>query len=240
MLPGWQTTYLAMVSLITGGAIHLMSASDVLGGRPELNTGNADQRYHRFMSEMPPTGHPSAPGPPSYPAGMPPAGPWGPPAPVAFSRPARWPMFVMFLITLAAVGAAIAAWLRPIPHEPSGTPPAPTYSEQQVADAKSKVCAAYEKVHHAVNTNVQRTGGDDPTAQLAVAVNMRQVYVVGSAHFYTTLAEEPATPQDLASAVRKIAGLFQVFTLEGLASDPTASTSNAINEAGATIESLCK
>jgi hypothetical protein len=171
---------------------------------------------------------------------MPPVGPWGPAGPVAFSRPARWPMFVMFLITLVAVGAAVAAWLRPIPHNTSATPPAPTYSEQQVSEAKSDVCAAYDKVHHAVNTNVQRTGGEDPTAQLAVAVNMRQVYVVGSAHLYTTLAEEPAVPQDLAAAMRKIAGLFQVLTLEGLASDPTASTSNAINETGATIESLCK
>ena len=60
-------------------------------------------------------------------------------------------MFVMFLITLVAVGAAVAAWLRPIPHNTSATPPAPTYSEQQVADAKSKVCAAYEKVQNAVS-----------------------------------------------------------------------------------------
>ena len=47
----------------------------------------------------------------------------------------------MFLITLLAVGAAVAAWLRPIPHSTSATPSAPTYSEQQVSDAKAKVCA---------------------------------------------------------------------------------------------------
>jgi hypothetical protein len=171
---------------------------------------------------------------------MPPAGPWGPPPPVALGRPARWPMFVMLLITLAAVGAAVAAWLRPIPHETSATPSAPTYSEQQVADAKSNVCAAYEKVHHGVNTNVQRTGGDDPTSQLAVAVNMRQVYVIGSAYLLTTLADEPATPQDLATATRKIAGLFQILTLEGISSDSTSSTSSVVNDTGATIEGLCK
>src|SRR6202044_4170909 len=75
------------------------------------NTGSADQRYHRFMSETPPGGHPSAPGPAGFPLGPPPSGPWGPVAPMALSRPARWPMFVMFLITLVAVGSAIAAWL---------------------------------------------------------------------------------------------------------------------------------
>ena len=58
-------------------------------------------------------------------------------------------MFVMLLVTLVAVGAAVAAWLRPIPHNTYATPPAPTYSEQQVADAKSKVCAAFAKVKNA-------------------------------------------------------------------------------------------
>ena len=149
-------------------------------------------------------------------------------------------MFVMFLITLVAVGAAIAAWLRPIPDNTSATPPAPTYSEQQVSEAKSDVCAAYEKVHHAVNTNVQRTGGEDPTAQLAVAVNMRQVYVVGSAHLLTALADEPATPSELATAAHKVAKQFQALVLEGLSSDPTAPTVNEVNETGETIESLCK
>src|ERR1700761_5133549 len=108
------------------------------------------------MSETPPAGHPSAPGPAGYPPVMPPTGPWGPPAPVGLSRPARWPMAVMLLITLVAVGAAVAAWLRPIPHETAATPPAPTYSEQQVADAKSKVCAAFDKLWHVLQVNSTR------------------------------------------------------------------------------------
>ena len=46
-------------------------------------------------------------------------------------------------IALLAIGVAIGAWFRPLPkNEP---PPAPTYSSQQVADAKAKVCAAYAK-----------------------------------------------------------------------------------------------
>jgi hypothetical protein len=149
-------------------------------------------------------------------------------------------MFVMFLITLVAVAAAVAAWLRPIPHETSATPPAPTYSEQQVADAKSKVCAAYAKVHHAVDVNAPRKGGDDPTAQLAVATNMRQIYVVGSAYLLTTLGDEPATPGDLAAATRKLAELLQVLTVDGSVSDPSVEAYNAVNETGSQIESMCK
>jgi hypothetical protein len=51
----------------------------------------------------------------------------------------------MFAITLIAVGAAVAAWLRPIPEVKPASPSAPTFNDRQVADAKSKVCAAYEK-----------------------------------------------------------------------------------------------
>lgn len=192
------------------------------------------------MSETPPTGHPSAPGPVGFPPGPPPTGPWGPPGPIPLNRPARWPVFVMFLITLVAVGAAVAAWLRPIPHNSTAPPPKSTYSDQQVADAKSKVCAAYRKIHHAVDVNAPRTGGDDPTAQLTVAVNMRQVYVVGSAYLLTTLADEPATPGDLAAAASKVARLFQGLTLDGLASDANTQGYDAVNEMGTTIEGLCK
>jgi hypothetical protein len=153
--------------------------------------------------------------------------------------PARWPIVVMFAITLIAVAAAVAAWLRP-PEAKSAAPSAPTFTDQQVIDAKSNVCSAYAKIHHAVDTNVTRTGAGDPTSQLSLAVNMRQVYVVGSAHLLTTLADEPATPSDLAAPAQKIATLFQAFVLEGLSSDPTARTSDEINAAGQIIESLCK
>jgi hypothetical protein len=138
----------------------------------------------------------------------------------------------MFAITLVAVAAAVAAWVRPIPESKSASPPspAPTFSDQQITDAKAKVCAAYAKIHHAVDTNASRDGGNDPTAQLAVAVNMRQVYVAGGAHLLTTLADEPATPGDLATSAQAVAKLFQVLVLEGLASDVTAPTLDAVNK----------
>ena len=149
-------------------------------------------------------------------------------------------MFVMFLITLVAVGAAIAAWLRPVPHATSATPSAPTYSDQQVADAKSKVCAAYEKVQKALAANATRSGGDDPNAQLTVAVNARQVYVASSAYLLSTLASEPGAPADLATEVRKLADLFQVLTLDGLAADPNVQGHDAADQTLSTIQGLCK
>jgi hypothetical protein len=153
---------------------------------------------------------------------------------------ARWPVVVTFAITLVAVGAAVAAWLRPMPEASGTTPAASDFNAQQVADAKAKVCVAYEKIHHASVTNSGRNGGDDPTAQLAVAINERQIYEAGSAYLFTTLADEPAAPSDLAAAARKLANVFQVLTLDNLASDPAVPEQNAANEAGETIQNLCK
>jgi hypothetical protein len=144
--------------------------------------------------------------------------------------PARWPVVVMFAITLVAVAAAVAAWLRPMPETNAATPSAPTFTEKQVSDAKASTCAAYEKVRRALVANASRTGGDDPTAPLAVAVNARQAYVASSAHLLTVLA----------TAARKLADLFQVLTLDGLAADPNEQGHDAADQTLSTIDNLCK
>jgi hypothetical protein len=149
-------------------------------------------------------------------------------------------MFVMFLITLVAVAAAVGAWLRPTPHNTSATPPAPSYSEQQVSDAKAKVCAAFDKVQKASSSNAARSGGDDPNAQLLIAVNMRQVFMSSSVYLLKTLEEEPAAPADLAASAKKLADLFQVITLDGLAGDRNDPAHNAANETGTAIQEMCK
>jgi hypothetical protein len=146
----------------------------------------------------------------------------------------------LFAITFVAVGAAVAAWLRPMPETKSANPPVASFSGQQVADAKSKVCSAHEKVRRALTANSTRNGGDDPTAQLVIAVNARQVYVASSAHLLTVLADEPAAPSDLATASRKLASLFQVLTLDGLAADPNVEGHDAADQTLSTIQNLCK
>jgi hypothetical protein len=148
----------------------------------------------------------------------------------------------MTLALLVTLGVAIVGWFRPAPVKP---PPTPTYSKQQVADAKTALCAAYEQVRKAGDVAGTRNGGGDPTSILAVATSTRQVLDVGSRYLITKLNTEPATPSDLATAIRKLADVYQEMTvdyLDGLSnSDPELSPLlRAGDEAHSTIQGLCR
>ena len=82
-------------------------------------------------------------------------------------------MFAFWLVALAVtLGVAVVGWFRPLPPKAAAKP---TYSSQQVADAKVAVCAAYEKVHSAIGVTMGRDGGNDSTSQLAVATSARKL-----------------------------------------------------------------
>jgi len=150
-------------------------------------------------------------------------------------------MFTFLVIALlATLGVAIAGWFRPLPAKP---PPAPKYTDQQITDAKAKVCAAYDKVHSAVKASSARDEGSDPTSKLAFALNGRQALLAGSAYLRTVLAAEPATPNELATSIRKLTDVFQelvVDYLNGLNEPQMELPLQAGNEATLTIERLCK
>lgn len=166
---------------------------------------------------------------------------WQPAPPSANSRVSRGLTIVSLGIALLAIGIAIGAWFRPLPkNEPA---PAPTYSSQQVADAKSKVCAAYAKVHSAITASSARDMGADPTSKLAFALNGRQALLAGSAYLRTALSHEPATPTDLAAKVRTITDVYQELVinyLNGLSDQQMEQTLHAGDEAALSIEDLCR
>lgn len=120
----------------------------------------------------------------------------------------------------------------------------PTYTESQAASAKTNVCIAYRKVEQALDIAGTRNGGDNQTATLAVATDV-QVLDFGDRYLVAALAEQPATPPDLAKEVRTLANVFQQLTLAYLDvltnNDAVLKpTLNAGDEAQLTIEWLCK
>ncbi|MBX9638396.1 MAG: hypothetical protein K2X97_01310 [Mycobacteriaceae bacterium] len=143
-------------------------------------------------------------------------------------------------IALVAIGIAIGAWFRPMPkYEP---PAPPTYSSQQVADAKAKVCAAYERVDHAVLANTARSGDNDSSTQLALAANARIALFDGGEYLLKVVGQEPATPTDLAVAARALADSYQELAMDYLAeaNDTKIQTSRkAIEAGGSRIDKVC-
>ena len=141
-----------------------------------------------------------------------------------------------------AVG--FVGWFRPVPHD-NPPPPKPTYTAQQVAEAKATVCAAYSKLERAVTVANAVPDGANPNEQLAAATSMRQVFDVFSRYLSAKVAEEPATPADLAAAVHKEVNSLQegvVGYLDGLRNpDPEMRPLvDANTEAAETIRRLCK
>ena len=160
---------------------------------------------------------------------------------MTFGRPARWPTFAALAIALIALAIGLLGWLHPVQHN-NQPPPKPIYTEQQTADSKAKICTAFGKLDRAVDVLKALPNGSDP---LIAAIDTRQVFDVFSRYLLATLAEEPATPADLANAVRE-----QASTLEGVViayqdgfgtSDPEAKPMVDANSASAdTIRRLCK
>jgi hypothetical protein len=150
------------------------------------------------------------------------------------------PSTVISLI-IAVAALALAGWLlyRQDFSKPS-------YSDTQRADAKVKVCAAMGVVRKGVslNTNLQPPGGPtDVTGSIAVAANARVALYDGGQYLLAKL--DPATPADLADAVRKFAN-----NLMDIGAAATAGAQNSEPEqaarlkdadaSNATITELCK
>jgi hypothetical protein len=184
--------------------------------------------YHRDVSNLPFPSQP--PGPP----------PWSPPP----GTPRRSPILLVIAslaIAFTALGVAIGSWFRPTPtNKPA---PGPAYTSQQITDSKSKLCAAFSKVHNAIQVTSTRDRGPDYATQLASAVNARQALLAGSQYLLTTLSSEPATPADLTTQVRNLANTYQLLTVQLLAEAPDSDINTLVHsgdETTSTLENLCK
>jgi hypothetical protein len=165
-----------------------------------------------------------------------------PPIPsMASGRPTRWPTFAALAIALIALAVGVVGWFRPAQHN-NQPPSKPTYTAQQTADGKAKVCAAFAKLDRAVDVLKALPSGGDP---LAAAIDTRQVFDVFSRYLLATLTEEPAVPADLATAVREQASTLEQVVIayqDGFGtSDPEAKPAVDANSRSAdTIRQLCK
>lgn len=195
------------------------------------------------MSDIPPTGPSSAPGPTGFPpapaSGAAPA-PTPPASPMALRRPPRWPVLIALVMAVIGVAVGLVGWFRPQPHNAApAAPPAPSFTEQQVADAKARACAAFETVRTGAALQTHPDGGDP----LAATANARLSLAVGNAYLLARL--DPATPPPLAAAIRTLADdLLELAAnaLAGAMNDDPAQAKRLHNAdaADARVAELCK
>lgn len=143
-------------------------------------------------------------------------------------------------MSLVATALAAAAWFRPEPHtNVSSTSPSQTFTDREIADAKSRACAAFEIVRSAAELQNQPKDGDP----LAATANARLSLMVGSAYLLARL--NPATPPALATAVRTLADdLLELAenAMAGAQNDDPAQAQRIQNADAADkrISELCK
>lgn len=156
--------------------------------------------------------------------------PWPPAAPPA-AAPARNGSRALGIagVVLGLVGliAGVSAWLRPIPKPEA----APVYSEQQVADAKKAVCEAYSQFNRALVATSNRDGGDDATARLVVAVNIRLALYAGSDYLLQALATKPAATPRLSNSIKEIAATYQEMAIKQLGEVPNSDIDPLVERA---------
>jgi hypothetical protein len=150
----------------------------------------------------------------------------------------RWPTFAALAIAVLALAIAALAWFRPV-HSAS-----PAFTAQQTADAKTNVCTASAVARQAVvtNTHLVNPRGDDQIGTLAVAANARLALLGGGAYLRDRLDAEPATPADLAKALKAMAGTMEQLGINYLAGASSVTQNplrNNLDKEIAAINKLC-
>jgi hypothetical protein len=110
---------------------------------------------------------------------------------------------ITVLIAVIALGLAGWALLQ------SGSGANQDYSDTQRAQAKTRVCSAFDSVRRGVklNTSIPVPGGpDDIVGTLAVGANARLSAYAGGLYLHERL--DPATPTELADQIRGFADLL--------------------------------
>ncbi|MCV7422799.1 hypothetical protein H7K45_19810 [Mycobacterium yunnanensis] len=164
----------------------------------------------------------------------------------------RTPLLLGLVTLLSVVAIALSAWtlLKPARPAASNEPASSTdvrtsFTADQTAQAKTKICTVFDVVRKGVtlNTNLPVPGGpDDTLGTLAVAANARLALFNGGQYLLARI--DPATPTELADAVRNFANnLLDVganATAGALNIDPAQSerlrNADAIN---ADVDRLC-
>jgi hypothetical protein len=214
-----------------------------------VNTETGNRRYHRIMSEQPPAGPPAPYGTGGFPtsSGQFPGSVAAPPP-----RPSTPPRGqsraltdVALAIALIATVLAIIGWFRPSASQQSARTVTPTYSPQQISDAKARACNAVDTVHKGAilhsGTGTQQS--IDPAMAEAQAADGRLAVIAGGWYLRDHL--DPAAPPTLVDEIRHLSQVMLDLGANYLAGAKNADPNQAAlieegNTAFERAQDLCK
>jgi hypothetical protein len=119
------------------------------------------------------------------------------------------------LLAVIATSLAVLGWF--FPHKSASS--APTYTDQQIKDAKKHTCETFMVVDRAVvrNSRLKNPDNGGPIGALSVATAARQAFFSGGVYLKDRVAQEPATPPDLAKSVNAMASNLEELAIGYLA-----------------------
>ena len=149
----------------------------------------------------------------------------------------RWLTYAIAATAVAALVSSVAGWFLPS----SST----SYNADETSKAKTRICVESKIVDKAVSINTHRVnpGEKDPAGALAVAGNARLALLGGGAFLHDRLDSQPATPADLAKAVRALADTLEQLGIGYLAEEPAEGQQplrNALTTQIADVDKLCQ
>ncbi|MGE0777750.1 hypothetical protein [Mycolicibacterium sp.] len=143
-------------------------------------------------------------------------------------------------LVIAVVAAGLAVWA--LVRTPGSDVEAKAVSQEQSAEAKTRICEAFQTVRAAVSLQTNANLGKDKVAVQAVAANAR-LATLGGGQFLLSLLDD-AVPADLADAVRSFATDLEFIGMGQLAGAPGDDPTQTARMTGAqttatTINELC-
>jgi hypothetical protein len=146
------------------------------------------------------------------------------------------------VIALIATALAVVGWFRPSP-QPAPRTSEPSYTEQQVSDAKSRACKAFETVDKGVTLQTNGEASSDPAMAKAQGANARLATISGG--WYLKARLDPATPSELSAAIQHLSEILLDLGANyeaGVRDDDTAQTAlkSETNSEFSRVAELCK
>ncbi|WP_219067137.1 hypothetical protein [Candidatus Mycobacterium methanotrophicum] len=127
----------------------------------------------------------------------------------------------MAALALAVIATTVAVLGWFYPHKDAASS-APTYTDQQTKDAKKHICETFKLVDHEVvrNSRLKNPPNGGPIGALSIATAARLAFYGGGAFLRDRVAQEPATPPDLAKSVNAMGSTLEELAIGYLAGAP--------------------